>query len=190
MDKKSCKSEGNPMSLIFTAEGEIRELTQKTNKLSIIFSTRMPKITGLDATLDPKYIYFSIEQPPSIHQINLENRKRSYIMNKDIRQPQKLAVDWSTHNVYYYNAAAGDKSIKICNFKDVLCTKIIDIDSHRQISAIAVDSVNKLLFYALSNWWMFNTPTFMLYKANLDGSQNEQLVQATSGISCYSYTKI
>lgn len=182
-DKKSCKAEGEPMSLIFTAEGEIRELTQKTNQLSVLFTTPMPKMTGLDATIMPRSIYFSLEQPPSLHHINLHTRKRNYIMNNEIGLPQKLAVDWATHNVYYYNAASNEKSIKICNFKDVSCVKIVDIDVHRQVSAITVDAVNKFLFYALSNWWMFNSPTFMLYKTHLDGSHNEVLIQASSGKS-------
>lgn len=169
------------MSLIFSTEGQIRELTQKTNKLTILYSAPTPKIASLDSTFDPRNIYFSLEQPPSIHNIELNTRKRNYIMNKDIGQPQKLAVDWSTHNVYYYNAVAGEKSIKICHIKEASCAKIINIDIHRQVSVMTVDSVNQLLFYALSNWWMFNSPTFTLCKANLDGTQNEIIVQTSSG---------
>lgn len=180
-DRKSCKAEGDPMTLIFSTEGQLRELTQKTNKLTILFTATMPKIISLDNTFEPRSIYFSIEQPPSIHHIDLKTRKRNYIMNKEIGQPKNIAVDWSTQNVYYYNAVPGEKSINICNLKDASCAKLMNIDNHRQVSAMAIDSVNKVLLYALSNWWMFSSPTYLLYKANLDGSENEVIVQASSG---------
>lgn len=169
------------MSLIFSTEGQIRELSQKTKELKIIYSAPLPKIASLDNSFNPKYIYFCLEQPPSIHQINVDNKKRNYIMNKEIGQPKKLAVDWSTHNVYYYNAVPGEKSIKICNFKDASCANIINIDTHRQVSVMTIDSTNKLLFYALSNWWMFNSPSFIICKANLDGTNNEILIQTSAG---------
>lgn len=169
------------MSLIYTNEGQIRELTQKTNKLTTIFSSTIAKITGLDANYDPKFIYFSLEQPPSIHQIEIETKKRNFLLDKDIVQPQKLAVDWSTQNIYYYNAQSNDKFIGICSYKDTACAKVINIDLHRQVSAMAVDSVNKKLYYALSNWWMFNSPTYMIFSTNLDGTGSEVLVEASSG---------
>nr|AZN28756.1 vitellogenin receptor [Colaphellus bowringi] len=177
-DKKSCKAEGPPMSMIFTADGQIRELSQKTNILSILFSTTAPKITGLEVLLEPKFIYFSIEETSTIHRIDMATGTRHYIRN--VGQPQKISVDWSTQNVYYYNSETTSKSISVCSFEEK-CAKLIDIDIHRQVSALVVDSVNKVLFYALNSWYVFNSPSYVIYRCNLDGTKNTELLKTTSG---------
>ncbi|CAG9813302.1 unnamed protein product [Phaedon cochleariae] len=177
-DKKSCKAEGLPMSLIFITGGQIRELTQKSNIMSIVFASPVPKITGLDVLLDPKSVYFSIEATSTIHRVDKDTQTRHYI--KNVGQPQALAVDWSTRNVYYYNAEVNEKSIRVCNFEEK-CAKLIDIDIHRQVSALAVDSVNKVMFYSVNSWWVFNAPSYVIYRCNLDGSGRTQLVQTTAG---------
>ncbi|KAG5883038.1 hypothetical protein JTB14_028377 [Gonioctena quinquepunctata] len=177
-DKKSCKAEGNPMTMIFTADGQIRQLSQKTNLLSIIFSSPTPRISSMDVLIDPKTIFFSIEETSTIHKIDLETQTRSFI--RDLGQPQQIAVDWSTHNMYYYNSEANEKSIHVCNFEEN-CVKLIDIDPHRQVTALVVDSVNGFIFYASNSWYVFNSPTYIIYRSNLDGTELTNIVEITAG---------
>ncbi|XP_018579962.1 putative vitellogenin receptor [Anoplophora glabripennis] len=178
-DKKSCKAEGQPMSLIFTSDNQIRSLTQKTNSLSIIYSNEMPEISGLDFVLKSKSVYFSIEMTSTIHRINQETQVRQYI--EHVGQPQKISVDWTSQNVYFYNASSEAKSISVCNFEEMLCAKLIDIDIHRQVSAIAIDSLNKVMFYSVTSWWVLNSPSYIIYKCNLDGSGKVELVKFDKG---------
>ncbi|KAJ8925441.1 hypothetical protein NQ315_009274 [Exocentrus adspersus] len=178
-DKKSCKAEGPPMSLIFTSNNQIRKLTQKTNSLTVIFSNEMPKISGLDFVQRSKSIYFSIELTGTIHRISEEKQIREYI--EHVGQPQKLSVDWPTQNLYFYNADTRSNSINVCNFEERLCAKLLDIDIHRQVSAITVDSVNKVMFYSVMSWWTFDSPSYVLYKCHLDGSGRTEVVKFTSG---------
>ncbi|KAJ8934130.1 hypothetical protein NQ314_013589 [Rhamnusium bicolor] len=178
-NKKSCKAEGLPMSLIFTSDNQIRILTQRTNSLSVLYSEELPKISGLDVVLYPYHIYFSIETTGTIHRIDPKTRTRQYI--EHVGQPQKISVDWSTNNVYFYNAESQMKSISVCNFDEMLCAKLFDVDIHRQVTALAVDSVNKVMFYSLTSWWVFTSPSYVIYKCNLDGSGSHELVKSSSG---------
>nr|XP_023011722.1 vitellogenin receptor-like [Leptinotarsa decemlineata] len=177
-DKKSCKAEGNPMSLIFSEYGQIRELSQLTNILSVVFATPAPKITGLDVLVNPRTIYFSMEETSTIHKIDMTSKTRHFIRN--IGQPQDIAVDWSTHNIYYYNTDTNSKSISICSFEEK-CAKLIDVDMHRQVAGLVVDSVNKFLFYALNSWYVFNSPSYVIYRCNLDGTEKTEIMKTTDG---------
>lgn len=169
------------MSLIFTSNNQIRSLSQKTNSLSIIYSSDMPKITGLDFILKSKSVYFSIEITGTIHRINQGTQLREYI--EHVGQPQKISVDWASQNVYFYNADTETKSINVCNFEGMVCAKLIDIDTHRQVSALAVDSLNKVMFYSVTSWWVLNSPSYVIYKCNLDGSGKVELVKFDKGNS-------
>ncbi|CAH0549992.1 unnamed protein product [Brassicogethes aeneus] len=178
-DKSSCKAEGYPMSMLYTADNQIRELKKQTNSLNIVYGDETPKITGIDVAVASQFVYFSIENTGTVHRINTASKKREYM--EHVGQPQKLAVDWSTNNVYYVNSESRAKSISICNFDDKICTKLINVDLHRQVTALAVDSVNKHLFYSLTSWWVFNSPSYVIYKCNLDGTGTQELVKSTTG---------
>lgn len=133
----------------------------------------------MDISVSTGYLYFSIEESGTIHRINLKNHTKHYINN--VGQPQKLAVDWISQNVYFVNADSVYKSISLCNFDLKRCAKIIDLESHGAVSALAVDAFNKYLFYAVVNWWVFNAPNYILYKANLDGTKKTELVKLSPG---------
>lgn len=61
------------------------------------------------------------------------------------------------------------------------CAKLIDIDIHRHVSELVVDSVNRVLFYSMTTWWVFNSPSYVLYKVYLDGTGMTELVKSTNG---------
>lgn len=179
MDKKSCKGEGSRMSIYFGVhENQIRELVPKTNSIGVIHEGPFLKITGLDALADPKTIFFSVEQNGAIYKVDPATDTIHYI--KNVGLPQFITVDWGTQNIYYYNAESNSKSISICSFEEK-CAKLIDIEPHRQVSALAVDSVNRVLFYVLRSWWVLESPSYAIYKSNLDGSNTTELVKTTTG---------
>ncbi|CAG9766392.1 unnamed protein product [Ceutorhynchus assimilis] len=185
-DKKSCKSIGEPMSVMYTLDNQIREISQKTNSLKILYSEEMPKITDLEVAVRENSILFTIENSPTLQKINTNTMKRQYI--EHIGYPRKIAYDWSTGHIYYYNALSDDKSISVCSFEAMACAKLIDVDIHLHVSELTVDSVNRVLFYSLTSWWVFNVPSYVLYKANLDGTGVTEIVKSTHGfISGLSY---
>lgn len=178
-NKRSCKGLGEPLTYVFTTETQIRKLSQGDNSLSLVYSDDTPRISGLDISISTKYLYFTIEVTGTIHRINLENGTKDYISN--VGQPQKLAVDWISQNVYFVNADSSYKSISLCNFDLQRCAKVIDLNIHGQVSALAIDAFNKYIFYAVVNWWVFNSPNYIIYRANLDGTKLIQLVNSSNG---------
>ncbi|RZC40516.1 vitellogenin receptor, partial [Asbolus verrucosus] len=179
-DRISCKADGRAMSMIFTSDNQIRELSQMENSLKMVHdSSDTPKITGLDVCVKTGTIYFSIENSGTILMVRKNNPTAEYI--EDVGQPQKLSLDWVTNNVYYVNNQPDIKSISICNFDSKACSRLIPIDVHRQVSALAVDAANKFLFYSLTSWWIFNSPSYVIYKTNLDGTGSHELIKSRSG---------
>lgn len=178
-DRTSCKAEGTAMSLVFSSDNQIREISQMSNSLKLVYSDETPKITSLDVSVKSGYIFFTVENSDTILKINRADSKREYMEN--VGQPTKITLDWITGNLYYVNNAPGVKSISICNFEDKACSNLIPVDIHRQVSALVVDSSNKLLFYSLVSWWTFNSPNYVIYKTNLDGTGTQELVKSTSG---------
>jgi hypothetical protein len=188
-DRISCKAEGKAMSLLFTSDNQIRRLSQIENSLKLVYSEDTPRITGLDVSVKTGAIFFTAENTGTILMLNSSNK----VYLEDVGQPGKLVLDWMTNNIYYVNNEPNAKSISICNFDDKACSHLIPVDQHRQISAIAVDATNKLLFYSLVSWWMFNSPNYVIYKTNLDGTESQEIVKSSSGyvtgLSCDIYKK-
>lgn len=189
-DRKSCKSIGEPMYIVFSSANEIRRLAPSINTLDLIYSEDSPKITGLDMNIKTGDVFFSMEEMGSIHRINLKSNAKDYAVG--LGQPQKLAVDWITNNVYFVDSKPTIKSIKVCHLKELKCAKILELNIHDQISALSIDPVNKYMFYSTTTWWLFNSPSSVIYKSNLDGSKQHELVKTelgyVSGLT-FDYTK-
>ncbi|XP_057655031.1 vitellogenin receptor [Diorhabda carinulata] len=178
-DKKSCKADGTRMSMYFIVHDyQIRELISKSNAMTIISTTPMIKISSLQALVEPKTVFFSTAETGAIYKLDINTNMMHII--RHVGKPQKIAIDWSTQNVYFYNDDSIEKSISVCSFEEK-CAKLIDIDAHRQVSALAVDSINKVLFYVLRNWWILDSPNYVIYKTNLDGSNKTEIVETALG---------
>lgn len=169
---------GEPMSIIFAAQGSIFRLSQKHNTLELVYSQKSEIITGIDVSVADNYVYFSTEANGTLHRLHLVKNLHEY-MGK-MGRPQKLAVDWLSQNIYYFDNSALHKGIHICNFDRKYCKKIIIMDMFSTVNAIAVDPVNQYLFYAKSNWQMFQSHGSILYKSHLDGSMVTPLYESTN----------
>ncbi|KYB26208.1 vitellogenin receptor isoform X1 [Tribolium castaneum] len=178
-DRTSCKAKGTAMSLIFSSNNQIREISQLENSLKMLYSEETPRITSLDVGLTSGAIYFTVENSNAILKINKGDTKREYLEN--VGQPCKITLDWRTNNIYYFNNAPTTKSIGLCNFNDKTCANLIPVDTHRQVSALVVDPINNVLFYSLVSWWIFNSPSYIVYKTNLDGTGGQELIKTSPG---------
>lgn len=167
------------MSLIYTADNTIRMLSQKDNSLSVIYSEKTPKITGLDVSVSAGYIYFSIQDSGTIHKVHLINQSKSYITS--VGQPEKLSLDWISNNIYFVNAYGKTKTIDVCHFDSGKCTIIKELDAGDYITSISVDPINKYLFYTIVEWWVFNSPHYTLYRSILDGTKTQELIKSSKG---------
>nr|AVH84929.1 vitellogenin receptor [Harmonia axyridis] len=179
LDKTSCKAIGDPMSMIYLSNNEIRQLTQKENSIKLLYSADTARITGLAYSFANSDIYVSIENMGIIMRINLKTGMKDVIYN--VGQPKKVTLDWITNNIYFYNHMPYSKSIDVCNFQSKNCAPLIKTDLHSQVTNIAVDGVNRVLFYSVTTWFLFNTPTCTIYKVYLDGSGRQALAEDIQG---------
>lgn len=109
----------------------------------------------------------------------MRNESKFYLPS--VGQPELLSLDWVTENVYFANAYSDEKTIDVCNFNSGKCAKVADIGSNSYVTAISVDPINKYLFYAVTQWWVFNSPHYTLYRSNLDGTKTRDLVKTVKG---------
>ncbi|CAG9839329.1 unnamed protein product [Diabrotica balteata] len=178
-DKKSCKAHGPRMTIYLVIYGnEIRQLIPKSNTMAVVYTNPMIKISSLDTLIKPKLIFFGSYETQAIYKLDTTTNTMHYIRN--VGFPRKIAVDWSTQNIYYFDTDYNGRSISVCSFEEK-CAKLINIESPRHVSALAVDSVNKKLFYVLRHWWVLETPSFVIYSVNLDGSNRQEIVKTTTG---------
>ncbi|CAG9862634.1 unnamed protein product [Phyllotreta striolata] len=176
---KSCKAAGSDMLIYFNVNGdEIYEISPKNNSMSVVQDGSMLKISSLAAVVDSNELFYSVPDTGAVYKLDPATKTVRYIEN--LGEPKLIAVDWATRNVYYYDAESDAKSIGVCNFEEK-CVKLIDVDAHRQVSALAVDSYNKVLFYVLRSWTIFASPSYVLYKTDLDGSNVVELIKTNIG---------
>lgn len=131
-------------------------------------------MSGLDISIASDYIYFSVEGLGAIYRVHRTDRDVQYM--SELGQPQKLAVDWITENVYYADGNSATRSIKACNFAQKRSAIIIPLDPDSQVSALTLDAKNACLFYALSHLWIKNSPSSTIYRSNLDGSEAHEIL--------------
>ncbi|KAF5274097.1 hypothetical protein FQR65_LT04495 [Abscondita terminalis] len=190
-DMISCKSTGDSMSFIFTSMNKIYQMSPRNSTLRLLFSDDIPTITGLGVHSELNLVYFSVEKTETLHRIELNNNYHD-TMSK-IGHPQKLSVDWVTQNVYFASNDFPRTSIRMCNFELETCTSIVDIGINNNITSIAVESVEKLLFYAVHSSHILGSYGTFIYRCNLDGKHLQKLVKMDSspisGITFNIYTR-
>ncbi|XP_025835220.1 vitellogenin receptor [Agrilus planipennis] len=179
-DRISCKGVGNPMEMVVSTFNEIYLYSQHKRSISVLFRQESPKITGLDVSLRTSHVYFSVQDLQTISRIHILSGKREFL--SDIGYPKMLSVDWVTENVYYFDADTRSKSIKVCNFEQQKCAKILNITRDTDVSTLVVDPINKYLFYTQVHWWVFNTPTSIMYRCNLDGTSCFEMAESIKGL--------
>nr|QQK84939.1 vitellogenin receptor [Chrysoperla nipponensis] len=171
LDGSGCKARGASMSLIFTSDAEIRKLIPHKKELHQLVYEDTPPITGLEYSLQEDALYYSIEKLDVIYKVFLTNNTRKFV--RYLRKPTILALDWITNNIYFVEESI-TSAIKVCHLEEQKCAKLITLDTET-VSALAIDAVNKYIFYATTFWWLYNTPKSVLYKVNLDGTHTQEL---------------
>lgn len=186
-DKISCKSVGDPKYLIYSSGNIIWKMIPFLNT---IWTLNSSKVIGMDVNIDKKLLYFTSQYIDAIMEFNLETNTINSVRN--IGNPTKIAVDWSTDNVYFIDSSTSP-SIKICHMSDKACVRLISFKYRDIVTAIAVDSVNNYIFSSVLHYIVYNSPTTAIYRHNLDGTHLKVIVKDAahvSAITCDSNKKL
>lgn len=168
----SCKSEGTDAeTIIFVAYDTIFTMTHTHQLRALLFTKSFSKIADFDVSGPNHYVYYSADDDRLIHRIHMNTQHHSYV--NVTGRPELISVDWITENVYYVNESITSRSIGMCNFDLHHCYTIRSIHDHSRITALKVDAINKLLFFATV---LMELPTkSKVYKCFLDGSFLEEI---------------
>ncbi|XP_055389862.1 putative vitellogenin receptor isoform X2 [Condylostylus longicornis] len=175
-DKISCKSiQGNPY-LLFSSFDQARIISENPISIKLAWSANDTKIEGLDVDVNNLKAYFTLKDSSSIYEYNLNTTiNGAKRILTDPGRKKKIAVDWITKNIYVVSNTGID-SIKVCNFDNKKCARIIKMRSRDSIKSIAVDPINRYLFYSVTYLSTFGQPKTTLNKASLDGQKSIALL--------------
>ncbi|KAH8384977.1 hypothetical protein KR093_003920, partial [Drosophila rubida] len=179
-DRSSCKSievqVGGP-SFLFTSYNEVRNLSERHAMLSVTWSTNDTRISGLDVDMRRQLGYVSSDEQDVVYQLDLRDRTPRAALS--LSSPGKLAVEWTTGNVYAIVGTAAQQ-ISVCSFAAKMCGRILQLAhgrGHFTLKALAADAHHARLFYAAVRQKSFGQPLTELYVACLDGSRPELLLR-------------
>lgn len=173
-DRSSCKSIHGGATYLFTSYNEVRNLSEQPAMLSVAWSANDTRISGLDVDIHRQLGYFSSEEQHAIYQMDMQNRNP--IAAISLKSPSKVAVDWTTGNVYVINGNSAQQ-ISVCNFEAKMCGRILQLQGHFTFKSLAVDAHQTKIFYAAVLTESFGQPLTELHMARLDGSRRELLVR-------------
>lgn len=177
-DKISCKSIDQTKYMLFSSFNVIYNVT--VSSLSILWSSNSSKITGMDVNIRKNLLYFTVENSNTLYEFNMNTKVTSYITN--IGNPQQLAVDWVSNNVYFVDENS-PPYLKICHMAEKVCIRLIEFKYRDVVKSLAVDPTNNLIFYSVLHFWIFSSPESVIKSHNLDGTHSNELVKKSSHIS-------
>lgn len=176
-DRSSCKSIQSGATLLFTSYNEVRNLSEQPVMLSVAWSANDTRIGGFDMDMTRQVGYFSSEEQNLIYQVDVHAGGNSHMAALALQAPSKMAVEWTTGNVYVINGHAPQQQISACNFWAKMCGSVVQMKAGLTLKALAVDADQARLFYAAIRTETFSQPRTQLHMTRLDGSRRELLLR-------------
>lgn len=176
LDKSYCKSIDSPKYFIYSSENTIWKLNPH---LSVLWAEDS-RIVSVDMNIQTQMLYFTVEETDSLYEFNLTDKSLLAIHN--IGNPTLISLDWITGNIYYIDKSIESK-IRVCRMQDRVCITIFKLKKQDVIKSLAVDPINRLIFYAILRRSAFNRLESQIYSANLDGINPTLLAETKTHVS-------
>ncbi|ALC49752.1 yl [Drosophila busckii] len=174
-DRTSCKSIEARAALLFSSYDELRNMTEEPVSLQLAWQANDTAISGFDVDLHRQRGYFSSSEQQVLYQMDLEQRTPRAALR--LSNPSKLAVEWTTGNVYVISGSAATE-LRVCNFAAKMCARLLQLTQpHLTLQALAVDALNARMFYAAKRSESYQQPSSQIYMARLDGSRRELMLR-------------
>lgn len=176
-DKSSCKSTGLTVSHLYTSFTSIWHMNPHLTK---IWSTNGSRIVGIDMNIRRKMLYFTVEETDALYEFNMTDGSHTIIEN--IGNPTLVALDWITDNIYFVDKGDEPK-IGICHAGGQVCIDILRLEQRYVVKSLAIDPINRYIFYSTLHRHPLQMMESQIYRANLDGTNPELLLESKSHIS-------
>lgn len=177
-DKMSCRAVDRRKYMLFSSFDTIYNVTART--LDLLWSSNGTRIAGMDVNVAAGLLYFTMADSGALYEYDVGTRRIQYIPN--VGAPRRLAVDWSTNNVYFVDESAAPV-MRVCHMREKVCALLFHFNYRDRVKALRVDALNGRLFYAVLQFAVTLSPQSVVYAHALDGSRNQVLVKDAARIS-------
>lgn len=164
--KSTCKAKGPPHYMLFSTGNQIRNMSASI--ISVIDTNTSDTITGLSFDSHTHKLYYTVKTKGILYEQNMLTNQIHFV--KQLNKPCKISLDWITKNIYVVEANPIQARIVVCNFNNRKCSVLLQLNKNEIIIDIAVDPINKSLFYVVQKLTMDRVRS-TVYKANLDGTR-------------------
>lgn len=177
-DKTKCKSQGDREYMLFSTFDTIYNESEKQR--SVAWSVKNTRFTGLDVNIAMGLLYYTVEESQSLYEYNISTKRIRYM--NGVGTPTKLAVDWSTNNVYVVDRSV-PAAIRICHLAEKVCVRLLQLSVGDVVQTIRVDALNNRLFYTVLHKWDYSNPISVVYSRLLDGTHSTVMVNSAIHVS-------
>lgn len=178
-DGKFCNAMGDPAVFYYMLDDKIKNFTMKTNTKTkeLTVDAKHMNINDFDVDVRREKLYFSTVAGSNLNEMDLRTGEMRIFAG--VKNLKSLATDWITGNIYTVEVGETQK-LRVCSMDQQICAELKKIDSHHFLVALAVDPVNKYLFYVQVfqslDTKAFSTPTTStIVRTRLDGSDEKPI---------------
>lgn len=176
-DKMSCKSTGPMPTHLYTSFTAIWHMSPHLTK---VWSTNGSRIVGIDMNIRKNMLYFTVEDTDALYEYNMTDG--THLIIESIGNPTAVALDWITDNIYFVDK--GDQPrIRICHANRRVCITIMRLQSMHVVKSLAVDPINRWIFYAVVYRQPMRPLESEIYRARLDGNSPTLVLRTMSHVS-------
>lgn len=134
----------------------------------------------MDMNIRKNILYFTVEDSDALYEYNATDGSHTFVEN--IGDPTLVSLDWITDNVYFVDKSA-EPSIGVCHMANRVCITLVKRKPRDIIKGLAVDPVNKQIFFAVLRRYVFDPAESFIYSANMDGTNVEVVASGKMHIS-------
>lgn len=164
--KSTCKAKGLPHYMLFSTGNQIRNMSSSI--ISVIDTNTYDKITGISFDNHENVLYYTVKSKGIIYQHNMKTNQLHFV--KHLEKPGKISLDWITKNIYVVEYNTIQPRINVCNFNKLQCSMLLQLNKNDIVMDIAVDPINKLLFYVIQLKTLDKIRS-TVHKSYLDGTR-------------------
>lgn len=177
-DKTTCKAIGPPKTLLYAFYDQIRNFTEISKSVDIVFDAEGYQIADFDMDIKRQKLILMVGGDNELIELDMLTGK--WISYDGVPTANRITHDWVSGNTYLVHYPDDMRAeIHVCNIETKGCALIRKLNYHEQIPAIQVDPVNKLVFFVQLTNSVFVHPTSNVIKMKLDGSDSKIVLNDT-----------
>ncbi|XP_043278306.1 vitellogenin receptor-like [Venturia canescens] len=157
-----CGEEG---MIIYSNDTQIRELCLEQQQNELFLETLSKRFLGVAASANPRVVYWSsvdVNRPTIMRTREGPFVPEDVIADIGLGNPEKLAVDWVTGNVYFMDSSKN--LMGVCTEDGSCCTSILN-STAVTLGGLVLDPKSGDIF------WSDNGENPAIWRAGMDGSE-------------------